>query len=577
MPIKINGFKMILPKILKVVLGTQDELGNIVYEKHIPFYIKMQTAGTIYFNIPAAVTNFYYKKNDEDWVLYNLMSTRLTLALQASDIVSFKADTFTHGTSSIASIVTSNANTVRYTVGGDINSLRNYNKIVSDNYAFAYFFATRYEILGAESDFRIGITTISGEYCFSNMFFGCKNMTSTFKSLPARNLNASRIYDNMYNGCIALINAPNIFAKEIASSAEYCFYQMFKGCTSLTGFPRFNIVSELPSFSCQSMFEGCSALGEVPDKFKLSSLTIKEAGYKWLFRNCTNLLIPDSRLTTFLPATNVTTYAYAAMFQGCNNLAKAPKFPPLLTITGTHIFEYMFASCWKIPNIELPTLNTNTPVGYMFKSMFFGCTSITEVPAGTFEKFTGVYGEYCFGSMFEGCSNLVTVNSRFPDSGVVMSNAGPFQNMFSSCSKLENIPYNFLPNYVSKERPTNSYICEGMFLNCTSLKKPIAINWVGLAGYNCRHMYNGCTALEYICNLPNLEFIGNYCCNYMYKNTNIYAATTGYAYTVKIPSNTTATTVKTTPFTEMFHPTGTSDIFAPTANATFTCSVPTIY
>ncbi len=95
---------------------------------------------------------------------------------------------------------------------------------------------------------------VMGNYCYSNMFSGCTSLT-TAPELPATTL-ASRCYFSMFEGCTALTTAPALPATTLA---EYCCAYMFEGCTALTTAP------ELPATTLadkcySSMFMGCTSI-----------------------------------------------------------------------------------------------------------------------------------------------------------------------------------------------------------------------------------------------------------------------------------------------------------------------------
>jgi hypothetical protein len=69
----------------------------------------------------------------------------------------------------------------------------------------------------------------SKDYCYSNMFFGCSSLTQA-PVLPAETL-AYGCYWRMFFGCSSLTQAPALPAETLA---YICYSEMFYGCTSLT-------------------------------------------------------------------------------------------------------------------------------------------------------------------------------------------------------------------------------------------------------------------------------------------------------------------------------------------------------
>ena len=103
-------------------------------------------------------------------------------------------------------------------------------------------------------DYEIKPTSISKDYCYYNMFRGCTNLTAA-PELPATTL-AMSCYAYMFVGCTSLTVAPELPATTLA---EGCYYNMFVGCKNLT------VAPELPAttlaMSCYyNMFVGCKNL-----------------------------------------------------------------------------------------------------------------------------------------------------------------------------------------------------------------------------------------------------------------------------------------------------------------------------
>ena len=121
-------------------------------------------------------------------------------------------------------------------------------------------------------------------------------------------------YNNMFSGCTSLLTAPQLPATTIATE---CYYNMFNGCTSLTAAPP-----------------------------KLPATTMAYACYKGMFWNCTSLSTAPA-----LPATGLASECYALMFEGCTNLRNAP------TIYGTTLIDYccwrMFQNCTNLSSITV--------------------------------------------------------------------------------------------------------------------------------------------------------------------------------------------------------------------------------
>lgn len=153
--------------------------------------------------------------------------------------------------------------------------------------------------------------------------------------------------------------------------ADYCYYSMFNGCTSLVTAP--TLPATILAYKCYDiMFGGCTSLTTAPE---LPATTLAESCYNQMFLNCTSLTTAPT-----LPATKMYNECYRSMFYGCTNLVNAPELP------------------------------ATTLEGSCYSGMFMGCTSLTTAPVLpattlTYEEKSGTYIG-CYDSMFEDCTNL---------------------------------------------------------------------------------------------------------------------------------------------------------------------------
>ena len=92
-------------------------------------------------------------------------------------------------------------------------------------------------------------------FCYSNMFYGCKALTTAPAELPAETL-ANSCYWSMFYGCKALTAASALPAETLADG---CYKEMFDGCTSLTTAPALP-ATMLASQCYMEMFNGCTSL-----------------------------------------------------------------------------------------------------------------------------------------------------------------------------------------------------------------------------------------------------------------------------------------------------------------------------
>lgn len=175
--------------------------------------------------------------------------------------------------------------------------------------------------------------TSLANYCYSQMFYGCTALI-TAPELPATTL-ATAAYREMFRGCTSLVNAPELPATTLVTS---CYSSMFYGCISLT------VAPELPATtlaqSCYSnMFQGCTSLTTAPT---LPATTLATSCYYYMFRDCTALTTAPE-----LPATTLVNSCYRSMFQGCSSLK----------VSATNTGSYTYA--WRIPTSGTGITATN--------------------------------------------------------------------------------------------------------------------------------------------------------------------------------------------------------------------------
>ena len=232
---------------------------------------------------------------------------------------------------------------------------------------------------------------VPADYCFYSLFSGCTSLTQA-PELPATTL-AERCYAYMFEGCTSLTQAPELPATTLADG---CYAYMFEGCTSLTQVP------ELPATtlvkSCYNgMFKGCTNLTQAPE---LPATTLAESCYAYMFEGCTSLTqVPE------LPATTLADACYAYMFSGCTSLTQAPELPA--TTLADYCYNFMFKGCTSLT--QAPELPATTLADFCYYSMFSGCTSLTQAP----ELPATTLADACYDFMFSECTNLSEIRVAF--------------------------------------------------------------------------------------------------------------------------------------------------------------------
>ena len=261
-------------------------------------------------NDTSAPTIEVFKSSDgTNWEsMGNTDTTAITATIPANSKLYIKSVSNTWGNSYYNNITASGA----HNVGGNIMSLlygdnfRNQTTFPSggSNFKFFNIFCNNRNLVSA-IDLALPATTLT-DYCYCDMFNGCTSLT-TAPALPATTLGQS-VYERMFYRCTALTTAPALPATTLG---RYCYSNMFNGCTALTTAP------ELPATtlirSCyQSMFYRCTALTTAP---VLPATTVALECCRDMFYGCT-------RLTTapVLPATTLAENCYQNMFKGCTSL-----------------------------------------------------------------------------------------------------------------------------------------------------------------------------------------------------------------------------------------------------------------
>ena len=99
-----------------------------------------------------------------------------------------------------------------------------------------------------------------------------------------------------------------------------------------------------------------------------------------------------------LPATTLSAYCYASMFQGDTSLVNAPALPA--TTLATYCYASMFNGCTALVNA--PALPATTLAAYCYHAMFYGNTSLVNAPALP----ATTLATYCYQMMFQTSRNL---------------------------------------------------------------------------------------------------------------------------------------------------------------------------
>ena len=171
-------------------------------------------------------------------------------------------------------------------------------------------------------------------------------------------------FSSLFNST-KVVNAENLVLPA-TTLANYCYYKMFYGCTSLVNAPALPSMT-LANWSYGGMFSGCTSLETAPE---LPATTLADSCYGGMFDGCTSLVTAPT-----LPATTLAYNCYQYMFKGCTGLVTAPELPA--TTLADYCYNYMFRGCTSLVNA--PTLPATTLADYCYNYMFRGCSSLNYI------------------------------------------------------------------------------------------------------------------------------------------------------------------------------------------------------
>ena len=307
-----------------------------------PLTFNILSAGTINWTaLRTAVTKtIEYKLNNGEWVSItsNTGSSAPTITVNSGDKIQFRGNNEQYATINERN-VNSFSGSALFKAEGNIMSLIYgddfKNKLtISSTYAFASLFRACTNLVSAEN-LVLPAATLA-QYCYRNMFNGCTKLT-TAPALPATTL-ANYCYSSMFDGCTSLTTAPELPATTLANG---CYYSMFYNCTSLITAPALPATT-LANDCYYYMFYGCTSLITAP---ALPATTLTDSCYEDMFYGCTKLTTAPA-----LPATNLASSCYSSMFAGCTSLKTAPELPA--TTLASNCYRNMFGNCTGLNYIK---------------------------------------------------------------------------------------------------------------------------------------------------------------------------------------------------------------------------------
>ena len=308
-----------------------------------------------------------------------------------------------------------------------------HNLTIGDEYYHNSYF--EYNIVNAnqtydENNFTTGNKTISVNDNIT-IYFRCN------KDIHKKhNISKQNIFLSSYNGIESIEiggNIMSLFYKDFENKLildEYSLMSyMFFNLKELVSIKNLKLpATTLANYCYYNMFQGCTGLTRLPYNLLLAT-TLADSCYSYMFSGCTSLTRLPSRL---LPATTLAANCYSNMFSGCTSLTTVPDLPA--TTLAANCYSNMFYNCTSLTTV--PDLPATTLAEYCYNYMFSGCTSLTTVP----DLPATIANPYCYYSMFSGCISLTTAYMKLTDfSNSTLS----CYKMFYSCIKLSNITIAF--------------------------------------------------------------------------------------------------------------------------------------
>ncbi len=376
-------------------------------------------------------------------------------------------------------------------------------------------------------------TTLEIKYCFVTSFKESSIVSAKNLILPATTL-TNNCYEDMFNGCTSLTEAPKLPATTLASS---CYSSMFRNCTSLTTAPELPATT-LKSWCYEDMFKGTNVLPDCSNIDFASESVVASGGLSGLFAgtkvtdaDLERILPKNDEGKYCLPVTKLASSCYNSMFEECTSLTTAPELPAITL--ADYCYRYMFEGCTSLTSA--PELHATTLARSCYEGIFWNCNSLTEAPqlpaitladscySSMFRDCTSLTTApqllsttltyYCYASMFEACTNL-TEAPELPSTTLA---SGCYSRMFYNCTSLTEAPelqattlaencYSSMfddctslteaPELPATTLASSCY--ESMFAYCTSLTEAPELPATTLKSWCYRNMFNGCSKLNKI-------------------------------------------------------------------------------
>ena len=323
------------------------------------------------------------------------------------------------------------------------------------------------------------------EGCFSKMFFNCKKLVSV-ESFTPRNFTAYKVPQYDDEGNVRISNGKVQFSGNDAyvtqnSSGEWVPTTVGGILLEVEDPSKFSI-SILEKNACNAMFMNCEALINTP---KILCDEFGPGACNAMFLNCISLTTVDEIIVS-----KVGDYACANMFMNCtelNNFFNNSLGQPILFASVTEVGAFSFLRCFmncyklsKIFNITASTLKEGT-----FAYMYMNCTAIQDnVIVGSIMNDVTA-GQSCYSNMFRNCAGITgaTVN-------LFALHNNCCENMFMGCNVLRSVTI----DVTTPASANTKYAFVRMFYRCGSVKNLF---------YHCQETFSADLTYEWLYGVPN--------------------------------------------------------------------------
>lgn len=246
--------------------------GEVVWEKVEPDYLYIENvdesdcelSSTTYTSKTLPPSDKYTNKvefstDKKTWTTWNFdTANTLTIPIGGKVYLRNNSGVFNYYGTDGYYYITSIKTTMKCNVGGNLNTLLNYNEEILDisdkRSCFRWLFKGG-KIVDA-SKLVMPATTLS-EYCYAEFFSGNSSLIAP-PELPAVNL-APNCYYRFFYECSSLTTSPSLPATTLADS---CYENMYERCYILTTSPILPATTLVPN-CYRWMFSGCRKLSSV--------------------------------------------------------------------------------------------------------------------------------------------------------------------------------------------------------------------------------------------------------------------------------------------------------------------------